>query len=82
MHFCDHKKLLGPSGGLLKWYSQPIISMHINESARGKKNLTRQCHTCMGGNILLVESTISAILLMDLIISCDHNSDIVTKKNS
>ena len=55
MHFCDHKKLLGPSGGLLKWYSQPIISMHINESARGKKKLTKKCHTCMGGNILLVE---------------------------
>ena len=37
-HYCDHKKLLGPSGELLKWYSQPITSMHMNELARGKKN--------------------------------------------
>ena len=36
-HYCDHKKLLGSSGGLLKRYSQPITSMHMNESAIGKK---------------------------------------------
>ena len=44
--------------------NEKLLSMHLNESAQGRKKkiLTRHCHTCIGGNVLLVKRTSEELL--------------------